>query len=242
MAARRRADLERRSLIADETVDYGHGEAQREALHHGARRRAGGRRRARDPGYEDVWYYLWKERRLPANVDPLKSKLKDEEERARLARIFEQGWARRRLRAAAATIRRADRPRWESGPWFLRAEHLFLIPGDSPMGFRLPLDSLPWVDAGRLPHLYEADPFARDAALPPQQQSVSRRSRSASGPRGAGRGAGAADAWRIRRGRRSHGALRRAAARAAARVHAAGRVDGGLPRPGRGDRRHGGER
>ena len=37
------------------------------------------------PGYEDTWYYLWKERRLPANVDPLKSNLENEEERKRLA-------------------------------------------------------------------------------------------------------------------------------------------------------------
>ena len=42
-------------------------------------------------GYEDVWYYLWKERRLPVNVDPLKSKLESPEERKRLAKIFEQG-------------------------------------------------------------------------------------------------------------------------------------------------------
>ena len=27
------------------------------------------------PGYEDAWYYLWKERRLPVNVDPFDSKL-----------------------------------------------------------------------------------------------------------------------------------------------------------------------
>ena len=37
------------------------------------------------PAYEDAWYYLWKERRLPANVDPLDSKLDDADERARLA-------------------------------------------------------------------------------------------------------------------------------------------------------------
>ena len=43
------------------------------------------------PGYEDVWYYLWKERRLPTNVDPFDSKLQNPEDRARLARVFEQG-------------------------------------------------------------------------------------------------------------------------------------------------------
>ena len=40
------------------------------------------------PGYEDVWYYLWRERRLPVNVDPFESKLDDEMERVRLRRVF----------------------------------------------------------------------------------------------------------------------------------------------------------
>ncbi len=43
------------------------------------------------PGYEDVWYYLWKERRLPVNVDPFHNKLANPEDRARLAKVFEQG-------------------------------------------------------------------------------------------------------------------------------------------------------
>ncbi|MBC7469738.1 MAG: transglutaminase family protein, partial [Ramlibacter sp.] len=38
------------------------------------------------PGYEDVFYYLWRERRLPVNVDPFDSKLDDEMERVRLRR------------------------------------------------------------------------------------------------------------------------------------------------------------
>ena len=35
------------------------------------------------PGYEDTWYYLWRERRLPVNVDPFDARLDDEMERAR---------------------------------------------------------------------------------------------------------------------------------------------------------------
>ena len=46
------------------------------------------------PAYEDAFYYLWRERRLPANVDPLDSNLEDAQERARLARVFEHGLER----------------------------------------------------------------------------------------------------------------------------------------------------
>ena len=43
------------------------------------------------PGYEDTLYYLWRERRLPVNVDPFDSRLDDELERARLRRVFDAG-------------------------------------------------------------------------------------------------------------------------------------------------------
>ena len=43
------------------------------------------------PGYEDVWYYLWRERQLPVNVDPRTSRLDDELERERLRRVFKHG-------------------------------------------------------------------------------------------------------------------------------------------------------
>jgi uncharacterized protein (DUF2126 family) len=42
-------------------------------------------------GFEDTWYYLWRERRLPVNVDPFDAKLDDEMERVRLRRVFSQG-------------------------------------------------------------------------------------------------------------------------------------------------------
>jgi len=124
------------------------------------------------PAYEDAWYYLWRERRLPVNVDPLASRLDDPEERARLTRVFEQGLDRvagyvlpLRPRWGAGGSRWGG-SRWDSGRWFLRRERLFLIPGDSPLGFRLPLDSIPWVAAEDAPQIYEADPSAPREPLP----------------------------------------------------------------------------
>lgn len=113
------------------------------------------------PAYEDVWYYLWKERRLPTNVDPLKSPLDNPEERARLARVFD-GMLGRAI-GYALPLRPSmgpSEPRWVSGHWFLRDERMYLIPGDSPMGFRLPLDSLPWAPPEQRDTVIERDPFA----------------------------------------------------------------------------------
>ncbi|CAN0626220.1 TGc domain-containing protein [Burkholderia multivorans] len=122
------------------------------------------------PGYEDVWYYLWRERQLPVNVDPFDSRLDDELERARLRKVFGQkldsvvGYVLPLKPADAAPG--LDGPRWETGPWFFRDERMYLVPGDSPMGYRLPLDSLPWVSRGDYPYLIERDPFAPLAPLP----------------------------------------------------------------------------
>ena len=123
-----------------------------------------------EAGHEDVWYYLWRERRLPVNVDPFDSKLDDEMERSRLRRVFEQ-----KLDAVIGYVLPLQAPeagavvsgsRWRTGPWFLRDERMYLMPGDSPMGYRLPLDSLPWVSKSDYPYLIEQDPYAVRTALP----------------------------------------------------------------------------
>jgi uncharacterized protein (DUF2126 family)/transglutaminase-like putative cysteine protease len=119
------------------------------------------------PAYENAWHYLLQERKLPINVDPHDSKLEDPVERARLARVFEQGLAS--IVGYALPLRRAwvDGQRgWQSGRWLVRPERLYLLPGDSPMGYRLPLDSLPWAVPGDKDVLYPPDPFAPHDALP----------------------------------------------------------------------------
>ncbi len=119
------------------------------------------------PAYEDVWHYLRRERKLPINVDPLKSNLADKEERTRLAKIFMQG-----LNSIVGytlpvqKMEAAGGPQWMTGNWFLREEHLYLIPGDSPMGLRLPLESLPWLPPEDYPHIHAQDPLAERSTLP----------------------------------------------------------------------------
>ncbi len=124
-----------------------------------------------EPGYEDVFYYLWRERRLPVNVDPFDSRLDDELERVRLRRVFTQkldsvvGYVLPLMAPTegAAALRG---PVWSTGPWFVRDERMYLIPGDSPMGYRLPLDSLPWVTKADYPYVVEQDPSAPRGSLP----------------------------------------------------------------------------
>ena len=132
------------------------------------------------PGYEDTWYYLWRERRLPVNVDPFDAKLDDELERARLRRVFTQGLDATvgyvlPLQADGAgplsisgksSYHRVSGTSWSTGPWFFRDERMYLVPGDSPMGYRLPLDSLPWVSAADYPYHIEQDPHTARDPLP----------------------------------------------------------------------------
>src|SRR5205823_257698 len=149
------------ALFADESRRYGFTEKRAEEFVHALARRLGCGDDWILPAFEDAWYYLWKERRLPVNVDPFRSNLKDEEDRARLAKTFEQGLDK--VIGCALPLQRAwagGAPCWSAGPWFLRTERCYLIPGDSPIGLRLPPDSRPGVGGGAFPSRYPPEPFA----------------------------------------------------------------------------------
>jgi uncharacterized protein (DUF2126 family)/transglutaminase-like putative cysteine protease len=137
----------------------------------------------RIPGYEDIHYHLWREGRLPANVVAEASRLRDEMERERLRRVFGRGLASEV--GSVLPLRRAgpgEARIWESGRWAFRGGEMFLIPGDSPMGFRLPLDSLPWASETAIEAEPERDPFAPRAPLRPRRDYPEGRARIAEQP------------------------------------------------------------
>jgi len=152
------------SLIADESKDYGHNTKTARVYLDKLVELLDVDGRWTMPAYEDVYYYLWKERRLPSNVDPLQSNLANKEERDRIARLFQQGLGS--IVGWTLPIKSYGDGYWKTGPWFLRDETLWLIPGDSPMGLRLPIDSLPWVARGDYPWIHHPDLFQKLPPLP----------------------------------------------------------------------------
>lgn len=117
------------------------------------------------PAYEDPLPALLAEANAPINIDPAAAGLGNAAGRHKLITQLAGGLttpvgyvlpldAATRLEPAAATT-------WRSSPWPLRRQHLFLLAGDSPLGYRLPLNALPWV----LPEDLEPE-FGRDAFAP----------------------------------------------------------------------------
>jgi uncharacterized protein (DUF2126 family) len=151
------------ALFADESVNYGATPAQAALFLKTLAEKLGVDPKHVFPAYEDTWYYLWRERRLPSNVDPFDAKLDDPLERARLRKVFKQGLDK--VVGHALPLKK-NLVRWESGAWFLRAERCYLVPGDSPMGLRLPLDSIPWAAKGDRPFLTAPDPTQQFSPLP----------------------------------------------------------------------------
>ncbi|HWS14016.1 MAG TPA: transglutaminase family protein [Rhodocyclaceae bacterium] len=154
------------ALFADEGTDYGVTDADARRFLEGVAERLGVGGHHMMPAHEDVWYYLWRERRLPGNVDPFDARLDDPLERDRLRKVFGQGLDKV-VGWVLPVVRDHALPAWRSGPWFLREERLYLIPGDSPLGFRLPLDSQPWTAATDYPWIFPPDQSRPFPALQP---------------------------------------------------------------------------
>ena len=124
------------------------------------------------PAYEDPWPVLESERKLPENLGAADNRLDDPMARERLARVIERGLER--PVAAVLPVQRWNAPaaasRWQTEIWRTRAGRLFLMPGDSAAGYRLPLPSLPYIAPVDYPHVVAQDPFDQRDKLPPASE------------------------------------------------------------------------
>jgi uncharacterized protein (DUF2126 family) len=127
------------------------------------------------PAYEDPAEWILKEGNLPDNVTPENSKLNDPEERAPHRHRFSRGLTEpagyvlpvQRWQSQGEPVRAGGRRNGR-----LRRGHVFLVPGDSPVGYRLPLGAahvppapIPYVN----PPIRRA---ARTAARPSDRQAL----------------------------------------------------------------------
>jgi uncharacterized protein (DUF2126 family)/transglutaminase-like putative cysteine protease len=124
--------------------------------------------------YEDTFFFLWSEGKTPVNIDPLKANLKNSIERRTLAKLLDQG-----LGKPAGYVLPLQwnywNNRWLSCKWIFNREALFLLPGNSPIGLRLPLESLPVIAQSRLPQRVERSLFDELPALGHFHETISGR-------------------------------------------------------------------
>ncbi len=125
------------------------------------------------PAYEDVMQQVLIEQKLPDNVDPTQANLKDPLERRRLAMLLQKGLGK--VAGYVVPLKPTEhgaRTGWRTSRWPLRREKLYLLEGDSPLGLRLPLGSLPWVLPEDVEPIFQVDPFAEREALAPQDGAL----------------------------------------------------------------------
>ncbi|KKB80242.1 IMP dehydrogenase [Devosia soli] len=172
------------NLIAKEGTDYGVTAADAEALTRAIAQNLGITSETIAAAYEDPGEWILKEAKLPENVDPDNSKLADAEERARIATVFNRGLSNptgfvlpvQRWNATATGAR------WTTEQWRTRRGKLYLVPGDSAAGYRLPLGSLRHLSTTSYPHVVPDDPGIEHPPLPePAELLVSARNQPTTG-------------------------------------------------------------
>ena len=106
---------------------------------------------------EDPLYWIKAESDLPDNITVDDLTLDDPKGRATLVKAIGGGLAK--AVGYVLPLRRADSGKaWISEAWSFRRAGLYLVPGDSPVGLRLPFDSLPVLAPEDYPHIVPPDP------------------------------------------------------------------------------------
>ncbi len=129
------------------------------------------------PAFEDPIYYIMKEAELPIDIDPLKYDLKDPLERKTIAQKLTQG-----LNSEVGYVLPINfgTTKWITSKWEFRRGHLFLSAGNSPIGFRLPLESLIVKPQVELEQDFQPDLFASYPALGDYISAVEKRAKKMS--------------------------------------------------------------
>lgn len=134
--------------------------------------------------YEDPIFAALRERKRPVNIEPDDPRLDRPWERARLRELME-------VEPGAPTgyflpLERTwhdNAAAWQSGMWMVRGQ-IFLAPGDSPIGLRLPLKQLPWMDEEDAPYAYAVDPLSIDRPLPAPRPRIAHQTVEPDAPTG----------------------------------------------------------
>jgi len=145
-------------LLANLSKDYQHNHSHAEIFTKELAQHLGVNPNNAQPAYEDTFYFLWEEENLPINIDPLNVNLKDKLERKALAEHLKQGLNNPKGYVLPLEWNHYDK-KWMSCAWEFKRKHLFLMPGNSPIGLRLPLNSLPYQVPAQRREPLERSPF-----------------------------------------------------------------------------------
>ncbi len=130
--------------------------------------------------FEDARYYRRLAEQLPVNLDTDAAEALPEPEQQRLAQLLERGLDR--PAGFVLPLGWEDDEGWRSSAWPLREDRLELIPGDSPLGLRLPLERLPWLPPEARPLTAQRDPFEPREPLGTAPSAGGREAVSAAAP------------------------------------------------------------
>ncbi|MEM9885942.1 MAG: transglutaminase family protein [Bacteroidota bacterium] len=124
--------------------------------------------------YEDTFYFLWEQGNLPVNLKAEDISEENSLERQKLAKLLQNGMEKP-VGYVLPLDFDSNQNAWISCYWKMKRDELFLIPGDSPIGMRLPLDRLPINSPEQQEVVLEASPMDD---FPPLTESLANETNS----------------------------------------------------------------